>query len=261
MDLRELFTAAESFLLNYGSQHRPTLEIRKILDEFKTYESRRSSDDDFFRMLTAIVFYSGFRAATVSAKLHEIYRHFPNWRSVASYAPADVEQILADPRMIRHPGKIRGVVRNAQEFGRLIGSFASFGAYIESFHPRDSTGNLFRLRDDLRKRFAYLGGITVYHFLTDIGLPVLKPDRVISRMFFRLGLTDDESDLVGTIAAGQQLATATGFPIRYIDIVFVALGQVQSEALGIDRGICLKQPRCEVCGLKQYCRFYQQSHP
>src|SRR5947209_588372 len=32
-----------------------------------------------------------------------------------------------------------------------------------------------------------------YHFLTDIDMPVLKPDRVISRIFSGLGLIDNEN--------------------------------------------------------------------
>jgi DNA-3-methyladenine glycosylase I len=189
-----------------------------------------------------------------------IRRHFSDWRTVTAYAPSDVERILADPLMIRHPGKIRGVVQNAQEFATIVGSYGSFTAYIESFHPRDSPEALRRLRVSLQQRFAYLGEITVYHFLTDLGLPVLKPDRVLRRMFFRLGVTNDETDLAGTVTAGQRLAKATGLPIRYIDRVFAALGQVQSKELGIDRGICLQTPRCIECGLQAFCRYYREHH-
>jgi DNA-3-methyladenine glycosylase I len=92
--------------------------------------------------------------------------------------------------------------------------------------------------------------------MTDIGLPVLKPDRVISRIFFRLGIINDENDLAGTVLQGKKFADATGLPIRYIDIVFVAYGQVQSLEFGIDRGICLDKPRCDECGLRKHCRYY-----
>lgn len=59
------------------------------------------------------------------------------------------------------------------------------------------------MRVALQERFEYLGEITVYHVLTDIGLPVLKPDRVVTRMFARLGITAVEDDLEATEEAGQ----------------------------------------------------------
>ena len=107
----------------------------------------------------------------------------------------------------------------------------------------------------MESRFQYLGGVTVYHFLTDIGLPVLKPDRVICRIFHRLGLLDSEGQLLKAVLQGRKFAQATDRPMRYIDIVFVAYGQVESPDLGITKGICLDQPRCEACGLTRFCQY------
>jgi DNA-3-methyladenine glycosylase I len=113
----------------------------------------------------------------------------------------------------------------------------------------------------MRRRFDYLSKITSYHFLTDIGMPVLKPDRVIRRIFYRLGLIEDESEseaqLLDSVYQGRKFVQATGYPIRYIDIVFVAYGQVYSTGTGIGQGICLKDhPRCEVCGVRDDCRYF-----
>lgn len=46
---------------------------------------------------------------------------------------------------------------------------------------------------------------------------------------------------------------------RYIDIVFVAYGQVSSPEFGIDKGICLKTPRCRECGITEYCRYAEKN--
>jgi DNA-3-methyladenine glycosylase I len=70
-----------------------------------------------------------------------------------------------------------------------------------------------------------------------------------------LGLTETEGQLLKTVLQGRKFAEATGLPIRYIDIVFVAYGQAQSMEFGIDRGICLKNPRCNECGVKEFCRW------
>jgi DNA-3-methyladenine glycosylase I len=54
-------------------------------------------------------------------------------------------------------------------------------------------------------------------------LQVLKPNRVICRIFYRLGLIRSELDTEEALRQGRLLAQATREPIRYIDIVFVAL--------------------------------------
>ena len=101
--------------------------------------------------------------------------------------------------------------------------------------------------------------------MMDVGIPVLKPDRVLERIFKRIGLVPRhlaESDalFVALIQEGRQFAKATGYSIRYIDIVFVCYGQVQAKEVGIERGICLSSeeggPSCSICGIRQYCDHY-----
>ena len=45
--------------------------------------------------------------------------------------------------------------------------------------------HLDHLSEDLKRHFSYLGLITVNHFLTDWGFPVLKPDRMVMRLLYR----------------------------------------------------------------------------
>ena len=114
-------------------------------------------------------------------------------------------------------------------------------------------------REELQTRFSYLGEITVYHFMKEIGIPVLKPDRVVMRIFKRLGLVDNELQFLKANVRGKEFAQATEHPIRYIDKVFVVFGQVATSYLGINKGICLKDnPRCNLCYARPYCNFYQE---
>ena len=75
------------------------------------------------------------------------------------------------------------------------------------------------------------------------------------RIFERLGLLENQNQLLKAVLQGRKFSEATGFPIRYIDIVFVAYGQMKSEEIGIAEGICLKSPRCNECSIQRYCRF------
>jgi DNA-3-methyladenine glycosylase I len=103
--------------------------------------------------------------------------------------------------------------------------------------------------------------------MMDIGLPVMKPDRVVARIFYRLGLIPREkiqydSDAEAVVRQGEQFANATGHPIRYIDIVFVCYGQVRSLDIGLAQGICLKdRPGCKVCKVTNDCDYFKMHHP
>jgi DNA-3-methyladenine glycosylase I len=252
---RDVFLAVEQRLIKAGSQHKSADEIQRYLDKFKRFEGREISDDQYFSIVVFVAFYSGFKAATVTSKRHIIQRHFPGWKVVSSFTNENINQILADPEMIAHEGKIRACVKNAKTFNDLIAEHGSIKNYIASYSPTDSFENLLLLKEALEATFAYLGGITVYHFMTDIGLPVLKPDRVMCRIFERLGLLENQNQLLKAVLQGRKFSEATGFPIRYIDIVFVAYGQMKSEEIGIAEGICLKSPRCNECSIQRYCRF------
>jgi DNA-3-methyladenine glycosylase I len=253
-DHRTIFEAVESSLIREGSCHLLESEVRSRLDEFKQVEGKRFTDAQVFRYLVEIAFYSGFRAATVTGKLEVIHRHFPDYETVAGFGEKEIQQILDDPAMIRNRRKVQACVGNAQALQRIVREYGAFQAYVDSFSPKESEGNLLRLRQELQGRFSYLGRITSYHFLMEIGMPVLKPDRVICRIFHRLGLIESTNHTLEAIEQGRRFAEATGHPIRCIDIVFVLYGQAQSMEFGLARGICLKDnPNCTICGVRGYC--------
>ena len=250
-----VFDTVESSLIRLGSVSKPEAAIRANLDKFKSFGTRTLADDDYFSILVFVAFYFGFKAATVTARQSVIKAHFPDWRTVAAYTEADIRRVIDDTKMISHEGKIRACVANAKLMGEVIAEHGSFKRYVDSFAPSESFENLLLLKESLSASFAYLGGVTVYHFMTDIGLPVLKPDRVMCRIFTRLGLLENEDQLLKAVLQGRKFAEATGHPIRYIDIVFVAYGQVQSLEFGLDHGVCLKTPRCSECGVQRYCNY------
>jgi DNA-3-methyladenine glycosylase I len=163
--------------------------------------------------------------------------------------------------MIAHKGKICGCIENAKKFESLVTEFGSIAGFIESHQPAKSFENLLLLKESLEATFSYLGGITVYHFMTDIGLPVLKPDRVICRIFQRLGLLENDKQLLKAVLHGRKFAEFAGVPIRYIDIVLVAYGQERSDEFGIEEGLCLTSPRCKVCSIRNHCNFQPKPAP
>ena len=253
-DYRAIFEHVESTLISVASRNLSPDEIRAHLNKTKEIEVRAFSDDEHYLNLVCVIFYSGFRAARVRAKLPSIRRYFSDYNAVAEYGEDEIDRILHDPEMIKNEQKVRACVRNAQVFKDIVAEHGSFQAYVGSLAPTESFENLMLLKEELEWRFKGIGRVTAYHCLTDMGLPVLKPDRVIRRIFQRLGLIESDKQLLKTVIQGRKFAQATGHPIRYIDEVLVLYGQMESSDLG--KGICLERnPQCSICGVRPYCSY------
>jgi DNA-3-methyladenine glycosylase I len=253
---KKVFEEVERALFDMRSPDVEAKAQREKLDVFKNYASRKLTDDDYFAIMVKVVFYSGFRAERVKAKEQVIQGHFPDLNTVAAYGKKEITRALRDTAMIRNERKIQACVDNARVMQTLIQEHGSFRNFLFSFGQLKTLEDVLLLKETLEAKFGYLGGITVYHFMTDAGLPVLKPDRVITRIFLRLGLIEDDRQLLKTVLQGQKFAAATGLPIRYIDIVFVLYGQASATAYGITQGVCLAAPRCSACSLRQvHCRY------
>lgn len=252
---REVFKAVEKEIKAPDARHSAEEKLT-YLEQFKRLEDCNFSDDDYFSKLVFVTFYSGFKAASVNKRKEVIKEHFPGWERVSRYGPSAIRKIMSDPRMIRNERKIKACVDNAKAIKKIIYDHGSMRNYIDSHVPHDSFENLLLLKETLEATFSYLGGVTSYHFMTDIGLPVLKPDRVICRIFKRLKLIDNEKQLLKSVIIGRKFAEATSLPIRYIDIVLVAYGQEREDESVLIRGICLnKSPLCHQCTITKHCEY------
>jgi DNA-3-methyladenine glycosylase I len=193
-------------------------------------------------------------AATVTAKLPAIKKHLSDYKCVKEYGEEDVKRIMSEKGIICNEKKIRACIKNAQKFDDIVKRYGSFGGYVESFGDLNKESTLNTLKEELMK-FEFLGIRTAYHFMLDMGLNVWKPDRVICRILYRLGLIDTKEDIEKTVRVGREISNKVGLPIRYVDIVFVKYGQEGAEEpFGLDNGICLSNnPRCHLCGIREFC--------
>ncbi len=247
----DIFLTAEKSLKKQSG-----LSDKAFADRFSTFRNwtfRKRTDDECFQIIKQIIFYSGFKAKTVTNKLDIINEHLPDYKTVSLFNDNTTASILADKKMIKNKSKILATINNAKTIKSIVKQHGSFQSYIDSFDPTVSFENLMLFKEELQYRFDYLGEITVYHFLMDIGLDVMKPDRVLVRIFKRLGLIENEKQFLKTVIQARKFAAATKYSIRYIDIIFVTYGQQGEDA------ICLEQnPKCKVCGLTKYCNYFKQ---
>jgi DNA-3-methyladenine glycosylase I len=211
-----------------------------------------------------IIFFSGFRASVVEKKLDVITEYFNSYLKVSDYTEVDFNKIMNDQRMIKNQQKIRAIINNSKVFIELIKKHGSFKQYLDSFGvhvPRslkeipdfpDYQVKLDALSDDLTMRFGFLGPATVNHYLTNLGFPVLKPDRMVMRAMFRSHLVASEDDLRSAIVTGQRISILLDLPVSYVDSVFVSLGMTS------DANICeIHKPKCNICELEKICGFYK----
>ena len=105
-------------------------------------------------------------------------------RRVAAYTPADVDQLVRNPRIVRNRLKISSAVNNAIRFCRVREEFGSFDAYVwglvgertlNSFEDGDalpaSTPASVRMSRDLKGRgFTFVGPVICYAFMQATGM-------------------------------------------------------------------------------------------
>jgi DNA-3-methyladenine glycosylase I len=124
--------------------------------------------------------------------------------------------------------------------------------------------------------------VTTFHLMTDLGLPVVKPDQVLTQVALRLGLvtgymtkggkprsldpsiTSRKASELGQkpeVAWAlqevmQQIAKLTGYTVRQVDGILVKLGQEVDETKGIVRTICgSDMPSCNICTPAKLCAY------
>lgn len=252
INIIDLFNKMESTLKRQSKLSNEEFEIH--WGKFKRYHYKNYDDNNVYRIFVAVVFYSGFKAGTVTAKLPKIYEYFGDYTISKNYSKENVARILKDPSIIRNEKKIQACVNIAKHLATKVKKHGSFNNFLESFGDLSDDSVLENVRDELMK-FPFIGTVTSFHVMLDLGLNVWKPDSVICRILERLGLLSNRNNKEEAVQIGKEFAREIGLPIRYIDIVMVKYGQMGAEEpFGLENGICLeKNPRCSICGITEYC--------
>jgi len=115
--------------------------------------------------ITRAVFQGGISWRVVEAKWEGIREAFSGFdpHAVANLDAADIEALVADPRVIRNRAKLEGTVDNAQTLLELDAEHGSFRSYLRSHGGFDATVT------DLKRQFRFLGDTGAYYFLYVVG--------------------------------------------------------------------------------------------
>lgn len=149
-------------------RHGGARALAALLPEPKTApELKAVPDHRYLSDMSRRVFQAGLRHSMVDAKwpaFEEVFHGFVP-RRVAAMHDEEIEALLADKRLIRHPGKLRSVPRNAAAMVQIAAEKGGFGAYLADWPADDPVG----LWDDLGRRFTQVGGNSGPYFLRMCG--------------------------------------------------------------------------------------------
>ena len=235
MDIKQVYQLMLKTMRNNISN------IDKELKYYRTLSTEDWTDKDYFETLTRTVF-SGIRNGIIKARWPAISNAFSgfDFHKVAEYDEEKVQELIENKQIIRHEGKIKATISNAKKMERIIEEYGSFLNYINS-----SLETLIEKLQGYYGGFSWIGEVNVYEFTKELGLPFIKPDIQVRKVFLRLGLNDQKASLKEVVDIGKNIAMAVKEKPAVVDWALWSFGN----------RICKAKPECERCGLTKICQW------
>ena len=158
----------------------------EIYIAYHDQEWGRPEHDDrkLFEMLILEGFQAGLSWLTILKKREAFRRAFDGFDPaiVAGYGPEKLEELMADPGIVRNRRKIQTAVQNAKAFLTIQKEYGSFDRYLWGFtdgqvivntddEVRASSELSDRISADLKRRgMNFVGTVIIYSFLQAVGV-------------------------------------------------------------------------------------------
>lgn len=144
-------------------------------------------DRSLFEFLILEGAQAGLSWSTVLKKRAHYKQVFDNFdvKKVSKYTEAKIQELLADPGIIRNKLKVRSAIQNAKVFIEIQEEFGSFDTYLWAFVDNKPIQNKFEsmselpaktplsdtLSKDLKKRgMNFVGSTIMYAFMQAVGV-------------------------------------------------------------------------------------------
>ncbi len=141
-------------------------------------------DQKLFEMLILEGFQAGLSWITILKKREAFRKAFDGFDPaiVSGYGPEKLEDLMADPGIVRNRRKIGAAVTNAAAFLEIQKEFGSFDRYLWGFtqgqvilntddQVRASSELSDRISADLKRRgMKFVGTVIIYSFLQAVGV-------------------------------------------------------------------------------------------
>ncbi|MEX1124703.1 MAG: DNA-3-methyladenine glycosylase I [Acidimicrobiia bacterium] len=141
-----------------------------------------TEDRRLFEKICLEGFQAGLSWLTILRKRPNFRAGFADFeiKTVAAFGEDDVSRLLADAGIVRHQGKIRSTINNAQRALELIEDKGTLATYFWDWaDPTDeppldiapTTATSSAISKDLKKRgWSFVGPTTIYAFMQAMGL-------------------------------------------------------------------------------------------
>jgi len=147
----------------------------------------KHEDKVLFEYLLLDSFQAGLSWQIILNKRGNFKKSFSNFnpKVIAKYKTKKINQLLADPGIVRNRLKIKAAVQNAKEFLKIQKEFKSFNNYLWNFVKNKPIQSKFKnlkqlpsktivsdeISKDLKSRgFKFVGSTTIYAFIQGAGL-------------------------------------------------------------------------------------------
>lgn len=193
--------------------------VQALMPEVRSTETLSAiSDDRYLSELARRVFRAGLKHAMVDAKWPAFERAFWGFDPLKVQLMSDeqLEQLAANPAIIRHLGKIRSVRHNAMMVAQTAQVHGCFGRFIADW-PSE---NIIGLWAWLKQHGNQLGGHSGARFLRMVGkdtfiltddvVAALKYDGIVDKM------PSSKKDLALAQAAFNHWQQESGLPLAHI---------------------------------------------
>jgi len=141
-------------------------------------------DRKLFEMLILEGFQAGLSWITILKKREAFRKAFDNFdpEVIARYGPEKMEELMANPGIVRNRRKMEAAVTNATVFLTIQKEFGSFDRYLWAFpdgqvvlntddQVRASSELSDRISADLKRRgMKFVGTVIIYSFLQAVGV-------------------------------------------------------------------------------------------
>lgn len=142
------------------------------------------NDLALFEWLVLESFHVGLSWQLILSKRENFQAAFDafDYKKIAGYDEEKIESLLQDSGIVRHEGKIRATITNAQAFLTIQAEHGSFDHFIWSFTEGKTIINQTGQRqtssplsDQVTKRlkeygFKFIGSVTIYSYLQAVGI-------------------------------------------------------------------------------------------
>jgi len=195
---------AKTIVLDEGYSSEISWQSNLIFDDL--------DERTFLRELAWVILSSGMRERIIANLFDDISKCFFDWLSAEAIVVNKDRCFHKAIRFFNNKAKISAIIDGAHKINTI--SFDQLKKKIRE-NPIENL-----------QKFSYIGPVIVYHLAKNIGLPVAKPDRHLTRIANKEGYSDVQKFC-------DEISKLSGDSIPVVDIVLWRFATIENDYLNV----------------------------